>query len=203
MAVNLNSLRVQFSKQVFETTKFKNLARGVALNKARAAQEEMVEEFEGHRVTQELDAGPNFAGNSIVNYFSEEGTPNLYSFIGFPAGTDPLKLLRELLKAPIEVRLTTRSKNSYYFKVLVPTVEDIEEATAMPDEYFSGNLSWARGVEDGDILGIGQYLSVQASASRSGRGIQVKIKTDSSIEAVPYITDILEAFRKRLQELSK
>lgn len=202
MGVNLNSLRVQFGKQVFDTTKFKNLARGAALSKVRAAQEEMVEEFEAHRVTQELEGGPGFSGNSIINYFSVEGQANLYSFIGFKAGTDPVKLLRELLKKPIEVRLATRAKNSYFFRVLVPTTEQIEEATPMPDDYFAGDFSWARGVEDGDLLGIGQYLAIEAAASRSGKGIQVKIKTDSSIEATPYITDILEAFRRRLEELS-
>ncbi len=202
--VNLQKLRVEFEKQIFNTNQFKGLAQGIATRRVNIAQNAMVDEFEEHRVTKEIDGGIDYNGPSVIKYFSSEGNANLYSFIGFSAGTDPLKVLRELLKYPIQVKLATRNTNTYYFQVLVPTVEDIETATPMPDEYVSGSFSWAAGVEDGGLLGINTFLAIRVAASRSGGGIQVNMKhpTDSSIEKVPYITDILEAFRKRLQELS-
>ena len=64
--------------------------------------------------------------------------------------------------------------------------------------------SWARGIEDGDgLIGLGNFLSIKASASRSGGGIQVEVNESlaTSIEKTTYITDILEAFRKRLEQL--
>ncbi len=203
-SVNLQKLRVQFEREVFNTNQFKGLAQGIAQRRANIAQEDMVEAFEEHKVTQELEAGPDYSGPSIIHYFNSEHDANLYSFIGFRAGTDPVSVLRELLKFPIKVQLSTRSNNTYYFKLLVPTVEDIEKATPMPDDYVSGNFSWARGVEDGDLFGIGEFLTIKASSSRSGGGIQVKLDTPtgSSIDKTPYITDILEAFRVKLQELS-
>lgn len=202
--VNLNKLRVQFEREVFNTAQFKGLAQGIAQRRANIAQNDMVGAFEEHKVTQELAGGIDYAGPSVISYFNSDHNANLYSFIGFKAGTDPVSVLRELLKFPIKVQLATRTKNTYYFKILVPTTEDIEKATPMPDDYTSGNFSWARGVEDGDLFGIGEFLTIRASTSRSGGGIQVELKspTGSKIEKTPYITDILEAFRVKLQELS-
>lgn len=202
--VNINNFRVQFGKQVFDSNRFKGLVSNVAQKRVNAAQNTMVKAFEDHRVTQELKGGADYSGPSVVNYFKPDvGNPNLYSFIGFPAGTDPVALLRQLLSFPIRVKMTTRSKNTYYFKALTPTKDDMEEATPMPSEYFSGNLSWAAGLEDGDLLGAGQFLAVKASASRSGGGIQVEIKdTGTTVERVTYINDILEAFRERLQAIT-
>ncbi len=200
--VDLHNLRVSFEKQVFNTNQFKGLAQGIAQRRANIAQNDMVEAFETHRVTKELEGGVGHKGDSIITYHSDEHTANLYSFIGFPSGTDPLVVLRKLLSKPIEVRLKTRSKNTYYFYVLAPSTEAIEDATPMPADYVSGTFSWARGVEDGDLVGIGQFLSITVSASRSGGGIQAKINTTSTIEKTPYISEILEAFRVKLEELS-
>lgn len=204
MGLNLQKLRVEFRKQVFDTNQFKGLAQGIAQRRANIARNDMVKVFEESPVTQELEAGPDYNGPSIIKYFSENGNPNLYSFIGFPAGTDPVAVLRELLTFPIQVKLSTRYNNTYYFKVLVPTSDDIEKATPMPTDYFHGDFSWARGIEDGDLTGLGEFLAIRASASRSGGGIQIEVKQPlaSSMEKVPYITEILEAFRTRLEELS-
>ena len=204
MPVNYNALKIQFEKQVFNTNQFRGLALGAARRRVEAAQNAMIEAFEENKVTKELEGGVRFNGDSIISYHSDKGQPNLYSFIGFSEGTDPLAVLRELLSAPIEVVIATRRGSSYYIRVLAPKEKDIEDATPMPSEYMAGEFSWARGVEDGDLIGIGNYLAIEASASRSGKGIQIRFgNLDNSIEAVPYITSILEAFKKRLQQISK
>jgi hypothetical protein len=204
-SVNLQRLRVEFERQVFNTNQFKGLALGIAQRRANIAQNDMMDVFEDHKVTKELEGGIDYNGPSVISYFSPSaGNANLYSFIGFKAGTDPVSVLRELLKYPIQVKLATRSNNTYFFKILVPTEEDIEKATPMPEDYIAGNFSWARGIEDGDLFGIGEFLTIRASTSRSGGGIQVELKspTGSTIERTPYITEILEAFRVKLEELS-
>jgi len=203
MPVSIPALKVQFEKQVFNTNQFKGLALGIAQRRVNLAQIDMLETFEGNSVTKEIEGGVDYNGPSIINYHSTEGQANLFSFIGFPAGSNPVDVLRKLLEFPIRVQLATRNKNAYYFRVLSPTVKDVEDATPMPDDYLSGNFSWARGIEDGDLLGIGQYLAIETSASRSGKGIQIRFgNVNNSIETVPYITEILEAFRKRLEEIS-
>jgi hypothetical protein len=202
--LNLAALRVEFERQVFNTRQFAGLAKGIAQRRANIAQGQMENVFEEHGVTQELEAG-NTGKSAYITYFKpDRGNANLFSFIGFPEGTNPVAVLRELLAEPIEVKLQTRARNAYYFRIMYPTADDIERATPMPSEYFSGNFSWARGLEDGDLPGIGQFLAIRAEASRSGGGIQVEIKdTGSSIARVPYITEILEAFRKKIQALSQ
>lgn len=196
---NINAFRVTYEK-ILDTQQFKNIALGAAKSKAKAAQRDMINAFESHSVTKELEGGADYSGPSVINYFRSDKNANLFSFIGFKRGTNPVAQLRSLLQFPIEVKLTTRVKNTYYFSVISPSREDIEEVTPMPEEYYSGTLSWAAGIEDGDLEGIEKFLAVKVSASRSGSGIQVEfINTDSSIDTTPYITTILEAFRERLQ----
>ncbi len=204
MPLNLQKLRVEFNKQVFDTNQFRGLAQGIAQRRANIAQNAMLEVFEEHKITKELEGGPEYKGPSIISYFSENGDANLFSFIGFPAGTDPVELLRQVLEYPIQVKISTRVDNTYYFRILVPNSDDLEKATPLPSEYIAGDFSWARGIEDGDLGGLGEFLAIHASASRSGGGIQVKVKQPlgSTIEKTPYITEILEAFRLRLEELS-
>ena len=206
LGVNIQNLRIGFEKKVFDSNVMKVQAKEIAARSINEAQDAMVESFERHPVTKEIDGGVDYSGESVVSYFKSDIKANLYSFIGFPKGSDPLKLVRELLKSRIEVRLSTRVKSTYYFKVLAPTKEEIESATPLPDEYVSGDFSWARAVEEGDgeALGIGQFLAVRVSASRSGGGIQVEDMSpqSSDVRATPYITEVLEAFRKKLQELS-
>lgn len=204
--VNIQKLRIGFEKSVYDGATLRRTAQRIAEESVLNAQEEMVERFENHQVTKELEGGIDYSGPSVVSYFKSDVKANLYSFVGFPSGTDPLKLLRELLKSRIEVRISTRSKNIYYFRILAPTTKDIEEATPLPEEYVAGDFSWARAVEEGDgeALGIGQFLAIRVSASRSGGGIQVEDMSpqSSDVKATPYITEILEAFRERLQQLS-
>ncbi len=204
MPLNLSKLRVEFEKQIFDTNQFRGLAQGIAQRRANIAQQDMVETFEQHNITKEVQGGADYVGPSVIQYFSTNGNGNLFSFVGFKAGTDPVKVLRELIKFPIQVKLTTRVKNAYYFKILAPSINDMEKATPMPEDYFTGDFSWARGVEDGDLPGIGEFLAIKTSASRSGGGIQVEVKTPtgSSVTPTPYLTAILEAFRVKLQELS-
>lgn len=204
--VNLNKLRVEFDKKLFNTNQFKGLAQGIAQRRVNVAQGSMVNAFEEHAVTREMEGGADYAGPSVVKYFRSDVKANLYSFVGFPKGTNPVELLRKLLKFPIQVKLQTRIQGTYYFAVLSPSSEDIEKATPLPDDYYSGDFSWARAVEEGDgaSLGIGQFLAIRVSASRSGGGIQVEDMSpqDSEIEATPYISAILEAFRVKLEQLS-
>ena len=59
--------------------------------------------------------------------------------------------------------------------------------------------SWVRGIETG-VSGFSYYMSKASLASRSGKAIQIdgKLRSINSIKGVPYMTDILRKFMKRI-----
>lgn len=198
------------TQKVMKSQKAKDAATVAAQRKVNAAQNAMIKTYNNHPVTKELREGVN-ATNSIIKYFNEVGNPSLYSFIGFPEGTDVLGLLEEVLNSNMAVKPTiSRQKGRtaiFYFRIpeAEKLRENIIESTPMPHDYFTGNISWAQGLEDGDLTGIKNYLTISVPQSRSGGGIQVKFNGNfgSSIERVKYITEILDAFREKLQSLIK
>ena len=101
---------------------------------------------------------------------------NLYGFIGFVDGTNPIEEVRSYLQGTGHVSKTTRFQKrgarggSYRFKVEVPDMNIIEGLTPMP---WEGGRSWTRAIERG-ISGLSNYMLNHSASSRSGQGIQSK-----------------------------
>lgn len=162
------------------------------------AQKETISEFNKHPVTAEIEAGPraeNLSGTL-------GGYGNLYSYIGFNQGSNPVVGLRDFLASRPKVFKSSRfvqSQNSaeFKFRVQIPSLQEMEALSPSP---FEGR-SWIKGVERG-ISGLGYYLhsrSGQLSGSRSGFGLQ----TDNALRAmtfkpIRYMTGILTRFRRKV-----
>lgn len=201
--VNKESVRVKITNGALNSGKFRAAAMDKARAKVDAAQEKMVDVFESDKVTVDIDSRGSVASD-LIQYASKTYgvSPSLYGFIGFDAYSEPLEDLRKLLNEPIEIKQTTRRGNLLYFRVNSPTEGDIVKATPMP-KHTKGDISWARGVEDGDIIGIESFVAISAKPSRSGMGLQTKSGSlDNYIERYPYVTKIVGAFSDKLGRLS-
>jgi len=158
--------------------------------------EKIIEEFNNHPVTREIEAGIGSANISgTLN-----GITNLYSFIGFYVGTDPITPIRELLEKST-YRITV-SPTATISKVIfeIPTAKMIFNATPMP---WATGRSWAKGIETG-ISGIGYYLKLTLDKnSRSGLGVQSqkKVRTGVRFKNTKYISDLINKFEKELKNL--
>jgi hypothetical protein len=156
-----------------------------------------IDEFLNHPVTQEIKGGisaSNISGtlNNITN---------LYSFIGFDEGTDPIQPIEELLeKSNYRIMYNSNSGESTVI-FDIPTAAQIFAITPMP---WAVGRSWARGIETG-ISGLGYYLK-KVKNSRSGLGIQStieQVRTGASFKNTKYISDLINRFSKDLKELNK
>ena len=166
------------------------------MNYSKKIIRQMLNEFESHHVTQEISAGPK--ASNISKTLSGKG--NLFSFIGFESGKDPIKPLRLLLERTT-VEFLAISKGTVDFKVNFPTNEQIYEVTQMP---WAKGRSWVRGVEHG-MSGIGQYMygNKDFSQSRSGSAIQNKGKLrGGNFRNTSYISEIRRNFIKNLRKFS-
>jgi len=166
-----------------------------AKRKFKRIKAEMIKEFLAHPVTQEIMEGPtapNISGTL-------GGVTNLFAFIGFNAGEQPI--------APILERLQTVNLiyNKEYkekgigvsFNVFLPTAEDIFAFTPLP---WAIGRSWAEGIERG-ISGLG-YL-VRKSGGRSGAAVQSRVTKvrGGGFQNIPYISSFIKKYKKRFEEL--
>ena len=156
-----------------------------------------IDEFLNHPVTQEIRGG--ISANNISGTLNN--ITNLYSFIGFDEGTDPIEPIEQLLeKSNYRIMYNSNSGESTVI-FDIPTAAQIFAITPMP---WAVGRSWARGIETG-ISGLGYYLK-KVKNSRSGLGIQStieQVRTGASFKNTKYISDLINRFSKDLKELNK
>lgn len=154
----------------------------------------MMKEFEQHPVTQELKGG--IEANNDSGTLDGEG--NLYSFIGFEAGTDPVEPVRAVLETQTTLVASKRAqpdnnKVSYKFSLRLPS-EAIKTASPIP---WEGGKSWVEGIERG-ISGFSNYIAGRFRSpkpSRSGGGRQAEEPVrQATFKKRGYMTEIIAAF---------
>lgn len=174
---------------------------------------EMLEEFDSHVVTQEIEEGIN--GSNISNTLGGLGggnhrevselNPNLFTWIGFPENSRPTKDLRDELAretrfAEIPKIDKDGTKLRFSFGVFAPSKGNIDSATPMP---WGTKQSWVRGVENG-MSGLNFYIYWRRfKESRSGGGLMAKdsdgnlkeIRRGATFNPIRYISEILEHFK--------
>ena len=154
-----------------------------------------IEEFLNHPITQEIKGG---IGSANISGTLGDVT-NLYSFIGFDEGTDPIGPIEQLLnKSNYRIIFNPNGIDSTVI-FDIPTASQIFEITPMP---WAIGRSWARGIESG-ISGLGYYLK-KIKNSRSGLGVQsdTQVRSGASFKNTKYISDLINRFSKELKEIN-
>ena len=184
---------VNITEPVFEMPEVMKLASGVRQylrKKVRKVRDELIKEFMDHPVTQDLS-------------MNIHGSDNLYGFIGFPKGTDPIAPILDIFnKIDVSDKPPKYKNGFFYFDVLFPTPQDIFEITPMP---WAPGRSWAKGIETG-ISGLGYFLSWDIPdkiMGRSGGGIQLKRKNPHNPKGLrfkrqKYITDLIRRYERKI-----
>lgn len=182
----------------------------------------LLDDFDNHPITKDLNTGPDGDGNKSRTLGGVKG--NLYSFIGFPAGENPAKELKQVLNDGIKLtKSVTFNRKLFGYTIPVNTIsfEDIYKKFPYPKSKQMGNKpwnpgSWVQGIETG-ISGLNVYItlfhktskSLRAlihKASRSGPAIQLKnpklIKKfgrSSSFHPTSYLTGIFNRFQTKFR----
>lgn len=159
---------------------------------AKLAQEDLIQEFDAHPVNIEIKNGVTKNSQFI------SGIGDLYSFIGFDAGADPVGNLRAVFAKPMRVGVKKYFPNGdIQFEILYPNPEAIIAASKMP---WAEGLSWAEGIEEG-IPGIASYISI-SGYGRSGGGVQITSETGKSFKTSPYLSHFYQVFAKSLNSIN-
>ena len=166
--------------------------------------QKMLMEFDNHPVTKEIEKGPTSSNSSGTL----GGYGNLFSFIGFSSGDDPISPIRSLLARSIKIvgLRKKRGKLLLGLKFTVPT--DAEIAAVSPSPWSTD--SWVEAVERG-MTGLGRYLysanQGRFATSRSGTGIEASVEIRGSGSSTPteytsvILRDMLASIENALKTL--
>lgn len=171
------------------------LARRNAVKKEfEKIKNEMLDEFNSHPVTREIEGGID--SSNISGTLS--GITNLFSFIGFEAGDNPITPIRELLNKS-SFRISSGNSGIARATFDIPSAKAIFSITPMP---WATGRSWARGIERG-ISGLGYYLK-KIKGSRSGLGIQSQKQVERGVryKNVQYISALINKYEKKFKNLN-
>lgn len=174
--------------------------RNVIEPKIQDRQRELIKSFEIHPITVELNAGPRASNTSGTL----GGYGNLFSFIGFSSSDKPTSVISQIFNQKIKFKVRKRdNKGSYTVTFFIPSVEDIYSLTPIP---WMVGKSWVKGVEEGGLTNLGQFLysSSGFDDSNSGTGIQAKNKSSGvNFTRTPYVGKLIENFKKKLLRLDR
>lgn len=167
-----------------------------AFNKIK---KEMLEEFLSHPISIEIEGGPN-AENSSGTL---DGYGNLFSFIGFDRGSNPLEPIVELLQSA-SIDADRENDTGFLMKIFIPSKDEIFSVTPMP---WASGRSWAEGIERG-ISGFGRYLNTENLAVYknrigSGRGVQAdSVIRGGKFKNTSYISALMNKYAKKFQQIN-
>lgn len=189
MAGKINKKSIE--KAIFTNKTLKRQVLKLAQQSVEKEKNILINNFMEHPVTQEIEGGEN--ANNISGTLGGYG--NLFSFIGFLNGSNPVFPVVNLLKK-ISINKNIKNKNNTFIvDIYVPSKEDFANVTKMP---WENGRSWLWDIEK-TISGLGAYLYGKFEQSRSGKAIQSRKNFRNKIfTRVSYFTPLYNKFVKKL-----
>lgn len=209
MPLNTRVLRIEVLKKVEPI--FAREVRALAKADFVDKKAKLLEEFDNHKVTQELEGGPT-AFSSIPELVESGG--NLFAFLGFLKGKRPTTDLREYLDnnitlVPPKRTSVTSTKVIYKGAVKFPTIEEVNKAMAAKAPLPWTERSFTQMIQKG-IPGLPSFIFREnppfqsPKPSQSSTGLQAKNadggnKTirSGSFKGVSYINELLDFFKRQ------
>lgn len=199
MPINYTQLRLEIARQSENAIYAK--VKPIIKETFEEKKGELLENFDNHEVTRELEDGPD-ASSSFID--TNHGG-NLYSLIGFGEGENPTDELRDVLEKNIKLNLSQTKRevksNIIEFKtsVIIPTISDVNEEIGKRVKLKWTSRPFTDLIEKG-ITGFSKYLfrseGFGNGVSESGTAIETKkALRQGSVPRIRYISDILKKFR--------
>lgn len=187
----MKNVNINFKKIVNENKAFQKQAERNVREKYLETKKNFLNSFDVHPVTREIASGPTAANNSRTL----NGVGNLFSFIGFNRGENPISELRKNINEKFLFR-KRKVGNKVEFIINFPTLEKLKRETPMP---WESGKSWLSGIERG-ISGFGNYMYKRFIEGRSGQALQTEKRIrGSTYKPTRYITQMVEKFIKDMK----
>lgn len=211
MAVTINIESI--TRKIAIAPKVKSVVLADVKDRIDTAKIKMLNTFNNHKVTKEIEGGESTNNSSRLLY----GYGNLFSFIGFNQGDNPIELVRSLLKQHTNLRHEKASYSKligkgiieFGFLVETPSLEELYSNTEYPDPKTRPG-SWLEGISKG-LYGLKSYLynddgSFEEYDSRSTTGLQAKsgqkliIVRKGDARTIKYIEEIIKNLERDIRK---
>lgn len=165
------------------------------------ATKELRKEFLSHPVTKEIKDGAKYgndAGSASGAVDVGKSEKNLFTFIGFEQGSNPIEEIEKRLDpshrdGPKMISLpVVKRRFIYQFDIKGPNLDEIHAKTPIP---WMPGFSWVKKLESG-IPGLSRFIA-KTGYGRSGGGIQAKTeigKRQRTSNPVDYLTGLFKNF---------
>ena len=158
---------------------------------------ELINQFEQHPVTAEIS---NEESANISNTLGGYG--NLFGFLGFDQGSDPITPIKDVLKNTTKVTNISikSSTDNVLLRYSVPDLDDFDTAAKLRWDA----TNWVKGIERG-ISGFQNFMA--KSAGESGQGIQIKGKVKpfaggaNRFRNTKYMKSLINKFKSSINTL--
>jgi hypothetical protein len=190
--VNMDSIRTK----AMNSPKVSSVAQNICKLKFNQAKASILKEFLGDVVTREIRGGANVSNSSGML----GGYGNLFSYIGFYDGFDPIAPIEEYISNfPFQARSMGSGAKGLSIRIKFPSIEGIKQLSGMPWEEGS---SWVMGIERG-ISGFSHYMyNASMNKGRSGTAIQNEnAPAVASFSTRRYLPSILAEARRRFSKI--
>jgi hypothetical protein len=218
--MEISSIRIDgdLIEEALSDRLLKNEIEELVMEAFEDKKQQLIENFLDHPVSQEIS---NPEEGNISGTLGGYG--DLFGFIGFFEGSEPIESVQEALSAfvnyksiSIEKSYNRDARGRFTFGRIkkvslvysIPTLDDFNAASEN-DVGWDMPRNWVKGIEKG-ISGLGRYADYEGRG-RSGRGVQLRgtIKEPSvdrgqflrSFRPVPYMTSLMKGFSKSLENL--
>ena len=192
-------VKASLAKKNNKSTIEKNLKLNsgeLVVKKIEKMKKEMIKDFLNLPITREILGGPS--GTNISGTLGGYG--NLFSFIGFSSGDNPIDPIVKLLDQSTYKFSNLSTRGKMKLTITTPSAQDIFAVTPLP---WAPGMSWAKRIESG-LSGLGQYLNTASDKSRSGAGVQADNQIrNGRFKNSPYISSFINRWNKKFSKIAK
>ena len=191
---------IDIRKEILSNRKFQAEVKAQIREQFNIEKKKLMDNFSNHPVTREIQkASENPNTPNISNTLGGYG--NLFGFLGFEEGSNPVASVEETLYDNVELNYikVRSSEEKIYISINVPELRDFDEVADL--QWDSRN--WVEGIEKG-VSGFQNFMAIQAGRSLQGIQIKGKIKPFvggvSAFKNVRYMSALIKEFVDNLKK---
>lgn len=163
---------------------------------ARFAKEHLKYQVISHPISQEIAAGPN----ATTTFSALQGWGNLYGFLGFEQGQDPIGDILDEIESSVGYTVKRVGKGKYVAEVYAPSEDQFDGVAELP---WLGGSNWVKLIARGAIPGLPNFLP--NDGGRSGGGIQAngRVRTGGNKVQRAYYKPMFDSTIKEVRRKMK
>lgn len=189
----------EVTKKVAQSVSGQKRINTVIQGKFSQEKEIFIEEFKQHEVSREITGASSNADQSNISGTLPGSPGNLFGFIGFNSGDDPVTKVVEVLNEELILRTTGHTVGEKKILINCSIREPKDSIIAASPLPFESGKSWVYGIEKG-ISGFGHFITGSRKKSRSTMGLQVENTIrKQEFQTVDYLQKLLRNLTIRMK----